>query len=156
MIKKTICIMLLLVFALNIFFPLLTNAAEETITIQFEDENFYKEVVKQIEQQIETSHDSDLTITIKQSNLEEIKSFMISDQNISNIKGISAFKNLKFLCLHKNLIEDISDLGQLINLEKLDLSSNRITDISPLSNLTNLKELYLGFNGSNWIWHVMK
>ena len=149
MIKKTICIMLLLVFALNLFFPLLTNAAEETITIQFEDENFYKEVVKQIEKQIETSHDSDLTITIKQSNLDEIKSFSISDKNISNIKGISAFKNLKSLCLHKNLIEDVSDLGQLINLELLDLSSNRITDISPLSNLTNLKELYLGFNGSN-------
>ena len=66
------------------------------------------------------------------------------DRNqIKNIDGLSAFKNLTELYLTRNQISDISALSGLTNLKILYLRNNQVSDISALSGLTNLTELYL-------------
>ena len=65
---------------------------------------------------------------------------------IKNIDGLSAFKNLTELYLTRNQISDISALSGLTNLKILYLRNNQVSDISALSGLTNLTELYLTQN----------
>ena len=65
---------------------------------------------------------------------------------IKDINGLSAFKNLTELNLSFNQISDISALSGLTNLKELYLAQNQISDISALSGLTNLMILYLRNN----------
>ena len=54
--------------------------------------------------------------------------------------------NLKSLWLHDNQIADITPLTNLNNLRALSLHNNQITDITPLANLNNLQSLWLHDN----------
>ena len=149
MLKRLTCLMILIVFALNLIFPILSIATDETVTvtIKFEDENLYNAIIERIEDKIESKNESNYEINIKQSDLEKITYLSLRDKNIVDIKGLSSFEYITVLNLHGNKIEDISDLSQMESLVTLDLTQNKITDISPLSNLTNIRTLYLGHNG---------
>ena len=52
---------------------------------------------------------------------------MLSNNSLSNLKGIDQLKNLTYLYLDGNQIEDVGMLYQLEKLEFLDLSNNPIS-----------------------------
>ncbi len=61
-----------------------------------------------------------------------------SAQNIDDLTGLSAFKNLRILNLNTNKISDVSEIALLPNLQFVDLSNNSISDVLPL--LVSLSE----------------
>ena len=65
---------------------------------------------------------------------------------IKDITGLEAFKNLASLNLTSNQISDLSVLSDMTNLTELYLDDNQISDLSPLSGLTNLTKLWMGKN----------
>ena len=83
---------------------------------------------------------------IMYSDVKDITSLYLWDNQIRDISALSNLPNLKYLNLGSNQITDISALSNLTQLQKLDLSYNYISDISALSGLTNLTELNLRNN----------
>ena len=69
-----------------------------------------------------------------------------NNQKITDITGLSAFKNLTELDLNSNQISDIGVIYSMLKLKKLDLSNNQISDSRILSDLPSLTELELGGN----------
>lgn len=70
-----------------------------------------------------------------------MRSLSLGDNSISDIKVLSAFKNLKFLNIGINPISDISPVWELTQLRHLSLRFFKIRDLSPLTNFTNLTVL---------------
>ncbi len=144
-------------------------ADEETVDITFEDVNMYNAVKEELSDKISSSVDETKTIKMTQENIDDVTFINIFQQkNITSLKGIEKFKNLKtlwisgtqisdisvlseltsltWLDLYKNQISDISTLSKLTSLTKLDLTDNQISDINVLSKLTSLTELELEYN----------
>ncbi len=67
-------------------------------------------------------------------------------KDMSEIKGLEHFTDLRALNLAANQITEIKGLEHLTNLQRLDLGSNQITEIKGLENLTNLEYLDLSYN----------
>ena len=102
------------------------------------------------------------------SNLIELRSLNLADNQIQDIRPLANLINLKGLNLWNNQIQDITPLANLtkltylnsggndldnlvplaglIHLQTLSLSINRIEDITPLVNLTALTKLTLSHN----------
>lgn len=102
------------------------------------------------------------------SNLIELRSLNLADNQIQDIRPLSNLINLKVLNLWNNQIQDITPLANLtrliylnsasndvenlaplaglIHLRTLNLSTNQIEDITPLANLTGLITLKLSYN----------
>ena len=88
------------------------------------------------------------------SDLANLTSLDISDNNIRDITGIEGCVNLERLMLgtlydrseSSNDVEDISLLKELTNLVELSLASNKVSNIEPLSGLTNLTWVNLNSN----------
>ncbi|MFX1488839.1 MAG: leucine-rich repeat domain-containing protein [Promethearchaeota archaeon] len=78
-------------------------------------------------------------------NSEYIQEIDLSNNQISEIKGLNNLKQLKKLYLRNNYIETIDNLKGLDYLELLDLSGNINIEVIPdfLSNLPNLKTVKL-------------
>lgn len=158
--KYIICISIVILFAISLFFPTVKSfATEDTMTIQFKDKNFYNGVVElletgnyEVQEEMDEREEDDelnddensdlipiniqksdenLTIEIAKSDVEKVKSIVLNDQNITNIEGIENFTNL----------EEINFLSD----EKSE-NKNQITDITPLKNLVNVKYLTLDSN----------
>lgn len=72
----------------------------------------------------------------------------ICDNNISDLTGIQALKNLKTLVLRENNINKIDSLDGLINLQYLDLSCNKLRNVerSNIGLLPNLNTLICDSN----------
>ena len=70
----------------------------------------------------------------------------LTNNQITEIKGLDNLVNLKELYLPYNRITEIKELENLAKLRKLYLRSNQITEIKRLNNLLNLQTLYLGYN----------
>ena len=88
---------------------------------------------------------------ITKNYLKTLKEIDLSDNNISNLKGIEYAINLTNLNLNKNDIVDASYLGKLTKLKVLELSENRIEDVSFLSKLKNLESIGLDSNNISFI-----
>ena len=155
--KKQIPIIILLVIlvqiTLQLIIPIHTIAAEEIVTIQCNDINFYNRLIEELEGQIQSKNDTEKTITMTKTNVESVTSINLGNSDdtndslkITDITGIKNFINLTNLRLYYNNISDISVLSGLTNLTDLDLASNEITDISALFGLTNLVTLNLRGN----------
>ncbi|NVM34327.1 MAG: leucine-rich repeat domain-containing protein [Candidatus Lokiarchaeota archaeon] len=80
--------------------------------------------------------------------LNEVKDLDLSNNQISDLRGIDKFSNVRVLKLNNNKITKIQGLENLKRLEKLFLRHNRITEIKVLKNLINLKHLDLSNNPS--------
>lgn len=143
---KTNSIILVLVLIFNMLFPILSMAADESVTITFQEANLYEAVVAELGSKIESKKDSARTITITQSNLETITTLELSNKKIANISGLEKFTYLTKLYLNVNEISDISPIATLTKLEWLNFDHNKISDLSSLSNLTNL--VYLNLKGN--------
>ena len=92
---------------------------------------------------------SDRPITRKEA--REVVSLDLSlmegyTKEITDLRGLSAFSNLKKLNLSNNMVTDISELSKLKELKILHLVGNQISDVSALSSLTNLEFLDLEGN----------
>ena len=163
-----IILVILIQIALNVLIPIKSIAADEIITIQCDDVNFYNELISNLKDKIQSKDGTNKTIIMTKSNVESVTGIGIESSNMNSIKGIEKFTNLTrlniggtkirdisaigeltnltSLKLEYNLIKDISALGNLKKLTTLDLRLNQITDISVISGLTNLKSLDLNSN----------
>ena len=155
--KKQIPIIILLVIlvqiTLQLIIPIHTIAAEEIVTIQCNDINFYNRLVEELEGQIQSKNDTEKTITMTKTNVESVTSINLGNSDdtndslkITDITGIENFINLTNLRLYYNNISDISVLSGLTNLTHLYLYNNNISDINALSGLTELTDLSLSNN----------
>ena len=153
---KSVAINILLVIimqiALSVLIPIKAIAAEEIVTIQCNDVNFYNKLIKILEDKVQSKDDTSKTINITKTNVESVTRIIMygnglnADKKIKDITGIEKFTNLTELSLKYNQISEIRAISELTNLRNLDLSSNPIRNISELSGLTNLTELYLYSN----------
>ena len=64
MLKRFTCLMILIIFFLNLIFPILSIATDEIVTIKFEDEKLYNAIVEKIGKKIANNDDSTYTIQI--------------------------------------------------------------------------------------------
>lgn len=122
------------------------------IEIQFKDTNFYNAIKKQVSN-IKEFNDTNLTISLSNSDIENVESLIFTEftgSSIKDITGIRYFTSLKKLTLQdSNYLTDISELAYLTNLEQLYIDNNKkISDLSPISGLTNLTKLDLDYSNS--------
>jgi Leucine-rich repeat (LRR) protein len=79
----------------------------------------------------------------KFANLQQL---YLSNNQLTEIKGLEMLANLQQLYLSNNQLTEINGLEKLVNLKKLDLSSNQLTETKGLEKLVNLQGLYLSNN----------
>jgi len=70
----------------------------------------------------------------------------LSNNRITEIKGLETLTNLQYLSLYDNQITEIKGLDTLVNLQELSLTNNQITEIKGLKTLANLQILSLTHN----------
>lgn len=76
---------------------------------------------------------------IKKSVLESVRTIDLSNQNLTQVKGLNVFPNLEELNISNNKITDISNLSKLKNLYSIDFSGNKnITGWKDLSNVSTI------------------
>jgi len=80
------------------------------------------------------------------SSNKEIIGLNLSNNQISEIKGLEQLTQLQKLELSRNRITEIRNLEQLMLLQELELSTNQIAEIKGLENLTQLNKLRLSYN----------
>jgi uncharacterized membrane protein len=78
--------------------------------------------------------------------MEDLFNLNLSNNKITEIKGLENLKNLRFLRLSNNLIEEIKGLDSQKSLMTLYLNGNSIEEIQGLDHLRNLNALYLAGN----------
>ena len=74
-------------------------------------------------------------------NPDNIITFELYSNELTDISGIKLFKNVKKINIGYNNLEDISVLKYLTKLKELYMHNNKITDISAVQYLTKLKIL---------------
>ncbi len=80
------------------------------------------------------------------SQMTWLETLNLSNNQISEIVGLSGLSNLTMLFLDSNQIGEIAGLSGLSNLTTLFLYSNQITEIAGLSGLNKLTTLHLSSN----------
>lgn len=83
---------------------------------------------------------------IYDTDLAQLKFFIVNDTGISDLTGLEYCINLRLLNLEGNEISDIAPIANLSLLNTLFLGGNNIEDITPLSELYGLTELGLQAN----------
>ena len=80
--------------------------------------------------------------------LTNLKMLSLSNNELTNLEGISNLTNLEYLDLGKNNLTSLPEaISNLTNLGVLNLANNELTSIPEgISNLTNLTWLYLSSN----------
>ena len=86
---------------------------------------------------------------ILNSDAENVVTLNIFSKNITDLTGIEAFVNLKYLYCYYNNVESL-DLQYNLELETLDIENNSLANLDVSQNL-NLKELYISNNLLNAI-----
>ena len=80
------------------------------------------------------------------SNPSELGVLSCANANVTDLRGIEQFRNLRFLDLAANNISDLQPLASLSQLTGLSIPSNPLTDISPLLEMENLTAVILTGN----------
>jgi Leucine-rich repeat (LRR) protein len=95
------------------------------------------------------------TLTISDNNLTDLKplsyfknltSLRLDCKSLADLSPLSKLTNLVTLKIRSKLLSDLSPLSELVNLIELDLSNCNITSLKPLASLNNLSTLKLSFN----------
>ncbi|MHA2119902.1 MAG: leucine-rich repeat domain-containing protein [Promethearchaeota archaeon] len=84
--------------------------------------------------------------------LERVKELDLSNNLITNLKGIAKFPNLKLLKLNNNRIKNLDGMTNIKNLKGLYLRNNLLSDLSGIKKLLNLK--YLDLSGNSDILEI--
>ena len=79
-------------------------------------------------------------------NLVNLKILFLDNNQITEIKGLDNLVNLQVLYLYHNKLTVMKGLDNLVNLQVLDLYNNKLTEIKGLDNLVNLQILNLYHN----------
>ena len=81
-------------------------------------------------------------------NLNELKLKTFTEQNVLDYCQLNSINpnNIKTLLLSSNELTDISEIKLFKNVEYLDIANNELTDISVLKVFKNLTDLYISFN----------
>lgn len=108
-------------------------------------EKIYGITLQEIQYEIDLLYSSQNN-TYLLNNQKEVIGLNLSQNQITEIKGVELFKKLKVLNLSENEISKLEGLDHLTQLKKLDLSNNQIKKIEGLDYLIQLKELYLSDN----------
>ena len=142
--------------SLNSFFadpsvvPGVSTINSDSTTIEFNDENLYKEIKENLEGRkfSITSDDANKTITVKNEDIDKVTGFTMNTKGIIDLTGIEAFKNIDMLRMGNvsfvtdktnwNKIESIEPLRSLTKLNEIRMSCNNIESIDALSNCTEL------------------
>ena len=147
-----ILLVILIQIILNVLIPIKAIAAEEIVTIQCKDVNFYNGLVSNLGDKVQSKDDANKTISMTKTNIESVTKISISgdskkdEEKIKDITGIEKFVNLTYLRLLNNQISEISAISGLTKLTELYLNNNQISEISAISGLTNLT--YLSLEGN--------
>ena len=80
------------------------------------------------------------------TNLTNLRSLNLGDNQIIDITPLATLNNLETLWLWGNQIADVTPITNLTNLQYLHLQYNQIIDVTPLTNLTNLQWITLDSN----------
>lgn len=99
-----------------------------------------------LETAIKQAMGKDIDSIITYGEAQKITDLNLASKNISTLKGIEAFSNLKTLNLDKNRLMDIYILGELTSLTSLSLYGNQIDNLYGLSSLAKLNTLNLSDN----------
>ncbi|MHA1932060.1 MAG: leucine-rich repeat protein, partial [Promethearchaeota archaeon] len=87
---------------------------------------------------------SDIEVT--NNSLAKIIELDLSNNLISDFKGLEKFPNVKILKLNNNRISNIEELEDNLNIQSLSLRNNTISEFNDLKKFKNLKHLDLSGN----------
>lgn len=73
----------------------------------------------------------------------------LSFNQIEELKGLDALKNLKTFYIHNNRINELKGLSALTNLESFHINNNKISELKGLDGLTKLKSFHIYKNRIN-------
>lgn len=103
----------------------------------------YKAIQSQLSKNeiVATYDDANCVITISDTELEKVTSLDLSNRNIDDLSGLSAFSKVTELNLTANNLTEDSNLAELssLNLTKLNLSSNKIESVNAITNFDDIK-----------------
>ncbi|MCX7904024.1 MAG: leucine-rich repeat domain-containing protein, partial [Caloramator sp.] len=74
---------------------------------------------------------------------KSLKKLNISNNNLTDLKGLENLKKLEEIIAYENNIRDVSALSNVKSLKYLDLANNKIQNAQALTNLANLEVLNL-------------
>ncbi|MBT8146928.1 MAG: leucine-rich repeat domain-containing protein [Gammaproteobacteria bacterium] len=80
------------------------------------------------------------------SNSSELEVMSCANAEVTDLRGIEQFRNLRFLDLAGNRISDLQPLASLSQLSGLSIPFNSLTDISPLLEIASLTAAILTGN----------
>jgi len=80
------------------------------------------------------------------SQLTQLTSLDLSNNELSSLSGLEYLSNLSSLSLSDNKLSSLEGLGQLSNLSSLSLRNNQLSSLEGLGQLSNLSSLYLDNN----------
>lgn len=83
---------------------------------------------------------------------DKIRELNLSNNLISNLKGIERFPNVKILKLNNNLLQNIELLSELEDLEKLSIKNNRLKNSTDFEGFSKLK--YLDLSGNQYLTKI--
>ncbi len=140
--KVLLTIVLVIMILLQSVIPVTMVNAVSGVEITL-NSNLYNAVKSQLEQKgiTATYNDANHTIIISDAEINKVTSLDLSNNNIQNISGLSAFSKVTDLNLTSNNLSKDSNLSELdkLNLERLNLSSNKIESVSTITSFDNIK-----------------
>ena len=77
------------------------------------------------------------------SNFKNLKKLNVGNNNIGDLTKVSELTNLEELVMNNNNIKSLKGIGKLTKLTTLNLNGNEISEMSEISQLVNLRRLYL-------------
>lgn len=154
---KKVSIILIVLLIFNIFYPIIAEAAETTISIQFEDERVYRALKtnnKEWGQKYRVkAYDDTKIIVFKNEVIAGTHDIEIDGNDggtVTKIGGLEKFTELESLRLKNNKkpIEDLKLLSNFKKLKILDLANNGLGDdaMTIIGQLTSLELLTLNNN----------
>ena len=83
---------------------------------------------------------------LTKADLDKVKGLNLSNNQLTEVKGLEKLTQLTWLSLYNNKLTDVKGLEKLTKLEVLYLDSNKLADVKGLEKLTQLNELWLTDN----------
>lgn len=140
--KVLLVAVLIVAILLQSVLPMTVVNASTSVEITLNN-NLYKAVKAQLEaQNISASYiDVNGKIIISEDELNKVQTLDLSNNEIKDLTGLSAFSKVTELNLTANELNENSNLGELSKLEltKLNLSSNKIESVSEISNFDSIE-----------------
>ncbi len=83
---------------------------------------------------------------LTKADLEKVKGLNLSNNQLTEVKGLEKLTQLTHLYLYDNQLTDVKGLEKLTQLKELYLYGNQLTDVKGLEKLTQLRNLSLRDN----------